>query len=282
MNTKNEITIFENEEFGQVRVMGTPDNPWFVASDVATALGYTNPQKAIRDHVENIDKQEITTWVETQYKGELTERNVQSGQNRKVIVINESGVYALIFGSKLERAKKFKRWVTSEVLPAIRKQGYYGDRNADYDHAIIDLVRNVSEGIAEMTKTLNKVGKYIEVVTESQTQTERLVKVATEAVQIAMSQPKPSTNQAFNQPKTKYTGTDICRMFGFHNARDLNNELVSRGVLSRDGLNVSLTPTYVDRDIANVRPFIRNGKQVSTFIVWNDNGLEFLKTLFGA
>jgi prophage antirepressor-like protein len=282
MNTKNEITIFENEEFGQVRVMGTPENPWFVAKDVATALGYTNPQKAIRDHVENTDKQEITTWVETQYKGELTERNVQSGQNRKVIVINESGVYALIFGSKLERAKKFKRWVTSEVLPAIRKQGYYGDRNADYDHAIIDLVRNVSEGIAEMTKTLNKVGKYIEVVTESQTQTERLVKVATEAVQIAMSQPKPSTNQAFNQPKTKYTGTDICRMFGFHNARDLNNELVSRGVLSRDGLNVSLTPTYVDRDIANVRPFIRNGKQVSTFIVWNDNGLEFLKTLFGA
>lgn len=278
MNTKNEITIFENEEFGQVRVMGTPENPWFVAKDVATALGYKDTKKAIQDHVDNEDKTEVTMWIENTLRGQ----NAPSGQNRKVIVINESGVYSLILGSKLERAKKFKRWVTSEVLPAIRKQGYYGNRNADYDHAIIDLVRNVSEGIAEMTKTLNKVGKYIEVVTESQTQTERLVKVATEAVQIAMSQPKPSTNQAFNQPKTKYTGTDICRMFGFHNARDLNNELVSRGVLSRDGLNVSLTPTYVDRDIANVRPFIRNGKQVSTFIVWNDNGLEFLRTLFGA
>ena len=270
MNTKNEIRIFENEEFGQVRVMGTPENPWFVASDVAKALGYKKPENAVKTHVDEEDK--TTTLIQG------------SGSNykSKVVIINESGVYSLILGSKLERAKKFKRWVTSEVLPAIRNQGYYGDRNADYDHAIIDLVRNVSEGIAEMTKTLNKVGKYIEVVTESQTQTERLVKVATEAVQIAMSQPKPSTNQAFNQPKTNYTGTDICRMFGFHNARDLNNELVSRGVLSRDGLNVSLTPTYVDRDIANVRPFIRNGKQVSTFIVWNDNGLEFLRTLFGA
>jgi prophage antirepressor-like protein len=82
-----------------------------VAKDVATALGYTNTQKAIRDHVDDDDK--------------LTERFVLSGQVRSVIIINESGLYSLILSSKLPQAKAFKRWVTSEVLPQIRKTGGY-------------------------------------------------------------------------------------------------------------------------------------------------------------
>lgn len=107
----NELKIFENPDFGQVRVVNINGEVWLVGSDVATALEYTNPAKAIRDHVYDEDK--------------LTERFVLSGQNREVIVINESGVYSLIFSSKLPTAKKFKRWVTSEVLPAIRKTGGY-------------------------------------------------------------------------------------------------------------------------------------------------------------
>ena len=82
-----------------------------MAKDVATALGYTNTQKAIRDHVDDDDK--------------LTERFVLSGQARRVIIINESGLYSLILSSKLPQAKAFKRWVTSEVLPQIRKTGGY-------------------------------------------------------------------------------------------------------------------------------------------------------------
>jgi prophage antirepressor-like protein len=83
----------------------------FVGKDVATALGYSNSQKAIRDHVDDDDK--------------LTERFVLSGQIRSVIIINESGLYSLILSSKLPQAKAFKRWVTSEVLPTIRKTGKY-------------------------------------------------------------------------------------------------------------------------------------------------------------
>ena len=103
--------IFKNAEFGQIRTCTVDGETYFVGKDVASALGYTNPQKAIRDHIDEEDK--------------LGERIVQSGQNRQVVVINESGLYALILSSKLESARRFKRWVTSEVLPAIRQNGRY-------------------------------------------------------------------------------------------------------------------------------------------------------------
>ncbi len=97
----------EHEMFGQIRTMtDEKGETFFVGKDVAMALGYSNTQKAIRDHVDDDDK--------------LTERFVLSGQSRKMIIINESGLYSLILSSKLEQARMFKRWVTKEVLPAIR------------------------------------------------------------------------------------------------------------------------------------------------------------------
>lgn len=99
---------FENKE---VRMQVVDGNPWFVGKDVAEILGYTNTPKAIRDHIEEEDK--------------LSERIVLSGQARETIVINESGLYSLILKSKLPSAKRFKRWVTGEILPSIRKHGGY-------------------------------------------------------------------------------------------------------------------------------------------------------------
>lgn len=106
----NELQLFNFEE-NEVRTLLINGEPYLVGSDVAKILGYSNPNKAIRDHVDEEDK--------------LTERFVLSGQNREAIVINESGVYALVFSSKLPSAKKFKHWVTSEVLPTLRKTGGY-------------------------------------------------------------------------------------------------------------------------------------------------------------
>ena len=103
--------IFKNEEFGQIRTCMVDGETYFVGKDVASALGYVNPNKAMIDHVDDEDK--------------LTSRIVMAGQNRQVIIINESGLYALILSSKLESARRFKRWVTSEVLPAIRQNGRY-------------------------------------------------------------------------------------------------------------------------------------------------------------
>lgn len=108
----NEITIFNNPEFGDVRTIMIDGEPWFVGKDVAESLGYERTADAIRKHVEEDDK--------------LTRSFADSGQSRQMYIINESGLYSLIFGSKLESAKKFKKWVTSEVLPQLRKTGSYG------------------------------------------------------------------------------------------------------------------------------------------------------------
>lgn len=107
-----ELQIFNSKEFGDIRTVTIDNEPWFVGKDVATALGYAKPLNALSTHVEKDDslKQGITDSL---------------GREQETTFINESGLYALIFGSKLDSAKRFKRWVTSEVLPAIRKTGSY-------------------------------------------------------------------------------------------------------------------------------------------------------------
>ena len=106
----NRIRIFENEEFGKVRTVCIDGEPWFVGKDVAFILGYERPTKAIQDHVDNDDKDEVPI-------------QDSIGRMQKTPIINESGFYSLVLSSKMPKAKKFKRWVTSEVLPTIRKSG---------------------------------------------------------------------------------------------------------------------------------------------------------------
>lgn len=107
----NDLTTFSNPEFGQVRTVEINGTPWLVGKDVAIALGYENPQRAIRDHVDTED-QGVTKTV------------TPSGE-QEMLIINESGLYSLILSSKMPKAKAFKHWVTSEVLPAIHKTGAY-------------------------------------------------------------------------------------------------------------------------------------------------------------
>lgn len=112
----NEIKLFTNKEFGEIRTMNIDEEPWFVGKDVAEALGYSNASKAVSTHVGEEDR--IL---------KVLEADSQNGNvvKTQTALINESGLYALIFGSKLESAKRFKHWVTSGVLPAIRKTGSY-------------------------------------------------------------------------------------------------------------------------------------------------------------
>ena len=113
----NGLQTFANEEFGAVRSLMIEDMPWFVGRDVATALGYAKPRNAISVHVDDEDKNSA-----------LIQGAIQGGTqgNPNMTIINESGLYSLILSSKLPAAKRFKRWVTSEVLPAIRRTGGYG------------------------------------------------------------------------------------------------------------------------------------------------------------
>lgn len=135
----NELQIFNSEEFGDIRTVTIDKEPWFVGKDVATALGYAKPLNALSAHVEKDDslKQGITDSL---------------GREQETIFINESGLYALIFGSKLESAKRFKHWVTSEVLPAIRKTGAY-QKPMTTDQKI----QLLAQGNVELTEKIEKV-----------------------------------------------------------------------------------------------------------------------------
>ncbi|WP_317854364.1 Bro-N domain-containing protein [Chakrabartyella piscis] len=106
-----ELQKFQNEEFGEIRTITIEGNPWFVGKDVAEILGYVRTDNAIRSHVDDEDK--------------LTHQFSASGQSRQMVIINESGLYSLVLKSKLPTAKAFKRWVTSIVIPFIRKYGGY-------------------------------------------------------------------------------------------------------------------------------------------------------------
>lgn len=108
----NELKIFENRDFGKIRSLMVNNEPFFVGNDIATVLGYKNTRDALSKHIDEEDK--------------ISDVAIYDGsQNRNMTIINESGLYSLILSSKLESAKKFKRWVTSEVLPSIRKNEMY-------------------------------------------------------------------------------------------------------------------------------------------------------------
>lgn len=119
----NELKIFENEDFGQIRAVEQNGEPWFVGRDVAEILGYADTFGALKKHVDDEDKQNC--------------QNDSFESPRGMTIINESGLYSLILSSKLPTAKKFKRWVTSEVLPSIRKHGAYLS-----DERIEDILSN--------------------------------------------------------------------------------------------------------------------------------------------
>lgn len=138
----NELKIFTNKEFGEVRTVIQDGDPWFAGRDVAVALGYTNPQKAIRDHVDDEDRG-------------VNEMDTPSGK-QNLLVINESGLYSLAFGSKLESAKRFKHWVTSEVLPTIRKAGSYNRQMTPKEvvRAQLEMMNDHEERLETLENTM--------------------------------------------------------------------------------------------------------------------------------
>lgn len=130
----NDMQIFNNPEFGKVRAVTIDNEPWFVGKDVADALGYSDTNKAVAMHVDDEDKK-------------LNDKTSSSFGQRGATLINESGLYGLILSSKLPTAKKFKHWVTSEVLPDIRKYGLYAKQS------VIDMmINNPDSCIALLTK----------------------------------------------------------------------------------------------------------------------------------
>lgn len=188
-----QIKIFNSDEFGSVRTIIIDGEPWFVGKDVAASLGYKDTSDALKKHVADEDK--------------LTRCFTDSGQNRQMYVINESGLYSLIFGSKLESAQKFKHWVTSEILPSIRKNGIYAT-----DKVIDDILNNPDFGIELLTKLKE----------------ERAARVEAE-----------KTNAILMHVNKTYTMTEIAKEIGLKSAVELNK------ILSEKKIQYKVNGTWV-------------------------------------
>lgn len=137
------LQVFNNEEFGQIRTMVIDGEPWFVGKDVAEALGYERPTDTVRKRVDDEDRG-------------ISKMETLSGK-QEMTIINESGIYTLVLGSKLESAKRFKRWVTSEVLPTIRKTGGYSKPMTEAEQ-----IRLLAKGTTELYERVDKVETKIE------------------------------------------------------------------------------------------------------------------------
>lgn len=188
-----QIKIFNSDEFGSVRTIIIDGEPWFAGKDVAASLGYKDTSDALKKHVADEDK--------------LTRCFTDSGQNRQMYVINESGLYSLIFGSKLESAQKFKHWVTSEILPSIRKNGIYAT-----DKVIDDILNNPDFGIELLTKLKE----------------ERAARVEAE-----------KTNAILMHVNKTYTMTEITKEIGLKSAVELNK------ILSEKKIQYKVNGTWV-------------------------------------
>lgn len=171
-----EIKIFKNPQFGAIRTTEKDGEPWFAGKDVAIALGYSNPQKAIRDHIDSEDR---------------TVNESFTVNGTPITLINESGLYSLILSSKLPSAKQFKHWVTSEVLPSIRKSGGY---NADATMQSVVQTLATMQRVLEAQQEINK--KLL-----SQLQTPPTVPDEPEQLAFAEHLPYPPLNQKRGQSK---------------------------------------------------------------------------------
>ena len=142
-----ELQIFNNSEFGQIRSLVLDDEVWFIGKDITMALGYSNDRKALQDNVDVEDRR----LIQKSLCGTL------EIPNRGVTAINESGLYSLVLRSKLPNAKKFKKWVTSEVLPSIRKTGSYQKPLSTQEMMRIQLgmIDDVSDRVTNLENTMN-------------------------------------------------------------------------------------------------------------------------------
>lgn len=238
---------FENSE---VRTLTIENEPYFVGKDVAEILGYTNPSKALADHVDEDDK--------------LNNESLSSLGQRGGWIINESGLYSLILSSKLPTAKKFKRWVTSEVLPSIRRNGMYATDEliANPDLAIKAFMALKEE--REKTKALNET-------------------VAVQTQQIAELKPKASYYDVVLNCKDLISVTEIAKDYG-KTAQCLNNILHEEGIQYKQGNKIWLLyKKYADKGYTNTKTQTFNGSdgkvhtKVHTY--WTQKGRLFIYDL---
>ena len=247
----NKVQIFNNDEFGSVRTLTINDEPWFVGKDVAEILGYSNPQKAIRDHVDTEDKTVNESFTVNGTKG---------------LLINESGLYSLILSSKMPKAKQFKRWVTSEILPAIRKHGVY---------AVDEVLANPDMLISALTELKKERARSKELTNT----------IAVKDQQIAEMQPKASYYDLVLNCKDLVSISVIAKDYGW-SARRMNNYLHEKKVQYKKGKIWLLYQKYAEKGYTSTKTQTYAGNDgnmhTSVHTYWTQAGRLFIYDLLKA
>lgn len=240
-----ELQVFRNAEFGSVRTTVIDGEPYIVGKDVAEILGYTNPQKALRDHVDDEDKTLNETFTVNGTMG---------------VLINESGLYSLILSSRLPAAKKFKRWVTSEVLPVIRRHGIY---------ATDELIANPDLAIAAFM-ALKEERQKVRALSEQ---------VAVQQQQITEMRPKASYYDVVLNCKDLVAISVIAKDYGW-SANRLNSYLNDKGVQYKQSKIWLLYQKYAEKGYTSTKTFSSPGgdgeihSHVHTY--WTQGGRLFI------
>jgi prophage antirepressor-like protein len=268
----NEIQIFNSPQFGEIRT-ATDDNnePLFCAADVCKALGYVNGRDAISKHVDDPDVAKRDAWVTTGTKADGSEAKRQT----LMTFVNESGLYSLIFGSKLESAKQFKRWVTSEVLPEIRKNGGYIRGNVDETPEEL-----MARALAVAKQTLERVERERQQLANTN-ETQR-IQLGIQDAEIRKAAPKVEYYDKVMQSNCTMTTTQIANGLGMPCHR-LNKLLRDAGIQYKQSGQLLLRSPYTDFGLHAVRTqtYTHADGSIGTsqYTVWNERGKRFISAL---
>lgn len=246
----NELQVFQSTEFGSVRAVTVNGTPYFVGKDVADILGYERPAKAILDHVDEDDKDEVPI-------------QDSIGRMQNTPLINESGLYSLILSSRMPNAKKFKRWVTSEVLPAIRKHGVY---------AVDELLNNPDMLIAALTKLKSERDRN-KALSET---------VAVQNQQIVEMKPKASYYDVVLNCKDLVAISVIAKDYGW-SANRMNRYLHDKGVQFKQSAIWLLYQKYAEKGYTSTKTHSYPGNDGSihtkVHTYWTQKGRLFIYSL---
>lgn len=231
-----EMEVFKNAELGSVRVVMVYEEPYFVGKDVAEILGYSNASKALADHVDDDDK--------------LNNESLSSLGQRGGWIINESGLYSLILCSKLPSAKRFKKWITSEVLPSIHKHGLYAT-----DQVIDNIMNNPDFGIELLTRLKE----------------ERVARVEAER-----------KNAILMHVNKTYTVTEIAKELGLRSATQLNRILAEKKIQYQVNGTWVMYSRYSDQGYEEIKQEVLDSGRVIYHRRITQMGREFILSLFQA
>lgn len=231
-----EMEVFKNAELGSVRVVMVYEEPYFVGKDVAEILGYSNASKALADHVDDDDK--------------LNNESLSSLGQRGGWIINESGLYSLILCSKLPSAKRFKKWITSEVLPSIHKHGLYAT-----DQVIDNILNNPDFGIELLTRLKE----------------ERVARVEAER-----------KNAILMHVNKTYTVTEIAKELGMRSATQLNRILAEKKIQYQVNGTWVMYSRYSDQGYEEIKQEVLDSGRVIYHRRITQMGREFILSLFQA